>query len=294
MQFKFWVIIIGMGALWGTSFVFNEIMLRDLGPMTISAGRVGFGAIGCLGFALVSGKNLAVPMGLALGIIVLGAFNFALPFAVYPIAQQYIPSGLAGIINAITPIMVVIVSHFWPNREKATIIKTIGVLFGFAGIIILIAPSFSGGGGANLFAILFTLLAPVSYAIAFNLMPKYKPYDPTVIVALALSGGTILIAPLAFILEGVPAMPHVETWASLAFVGFVLTSATFIAMYRILPMIGATNASIPTIVAPVSAVILGSYIMGEDLGPAHIVGMVVIIIGMIIIDGRLVVRFLKS
>ncbi len=285
ITFKYWLIIISLGIAWGTSFVFNAVLLRELGPLTVSFGRSAFGAIGCWAYAIAMRKSFTMSWDLAGGMLFLGAVNFGIPFAVYPISQQYVASGVAGIVNATTPVMVVIVSHIWAGGEKATVMKSIGVLFGLVGVILLALPAL--GQGSKFWAILFLLLAPLCYAVAFNFARRYKDMDSTLVAAMALTGGTLFIAPVSIWVEGVPVIHNTETWVSLAIIGFVLTSAAFIVFYWLLPKIGATNSSIITFIAPISAVMLGSIILQETLKPEHILGMIGILAGLLLIDGRL-------
>lgn len=282
---KYWLVIFVLGIAWGTSFIFNAVLLREIGPLTVSFGRSALGAIGCWIYAIAMRKSFTMSWGLAGGMLFLGAFNFGIPFAVYPISQQYVASGVAGIVNATTPVMVVIVAHFWKDGEKATVAKTVGVLFGLVGVTMLAVPAL--GRGSEFWAIVFLLLAPFCYAIAFNFARRFKDMDSTLVAALALTGGTLFIAPVSLWVEGVPEIHNTETWVSLAIIGFVLTSAAFIVFYWLLPKIGATNSSIITFIAPISAVVLGSVILKETLKTEHFIGMGGILIGLVLIDGWL-------
>lgn len=285
----FWIGILGFA--WGASFFFNEILLREVGPVWVSALRVGTGALACWLFLLVTGRRFSLP-GKALGqIAVLGLAMFALPFVIYPIGQGYITSGAAGIINAMTPIMVVILSHFWPGGEKATALKSIGVLFGFAGIVFLAAPAL--GEGSRLFGILFTVLAPVCYAFALNWVRRLSAIDQTVMLTWGLTFATLFTAPVALLAEGLPtSFSGAAIWATLA-IGPVLTCAAFIMFYWLLPRVGATNISTLTFIAPVSALILAAFVLGEEMKASYFFGMAAIFVGLLLIDGR-VVRVLRG
>lgn len=284
MSLKYWLIIAALGIVWGSSFLFNEILLRELGPLMVSLGRTGLGAVGCWAYVLLTRKRVSLSWGLIGGMLFLGVLNFALPFAIYPLSQQYVTSGVAGIVNATTPVMVVIVTHFWAGGERASLPKILGVVLGMAGVAILAVPAL--GHESELFAILFMLLAPLCYAFAFNFARRFRDIDPTIVAALALTGGTIAIAPVAIWIEGIPVITRFQTWAALAVIGFALTSVAFIVFYWLLPIVGPTNTSTVTFIAPVSAVALGAFILGEKLLPEHAAGAVAIFCGMLLIDGR--------
>ncbi|MDG1739709.1 MAG: DMT family transporter [Paracoccaceae bacterium] len=287
MPLKYWFFIFLLAAGWGSSFFFNEILLRELGPMWVALGRVGMGAIGCWLWMIASRMNLSLPKA-SLGVLVAFAFfQYSFPLAVYPLAQQYITSSAAGIVNAMTPIMVVLVSHFWPQGEKATLPKIIGVILGFAGITLLAQPSIQGQGASDPVALLLTITAPVSYGIALNLLRRLDGVERVSLTAWSATIGAVLLFPLAFGLEGLPTITKIETWAALLFIGFVLTSAAFILLFWLIPRVGGTTASTITFLAPISSVLLGVYILSEVLFPIQFAGMAVIFSGLLFIDGRL-------
>ena len=97
-----WIIIIVLGFLWGTSFFFNEVLLREMGPLGVSFARVTMAAIFCWVWLFATGCNPRVDLQLMPKFAFMGVMMFAIPFAVYPIGQQYVASGVAGIVNALT------------------------------------------------------------------------------------------------------------------------------------------------------------------------------------------------
>lgn len=284
MSARYWAIIFVLGIGWGASFYFNEILLRELGPISVSMGRVGLGALGCWVYVIATGGYIPVTTGRLGALFFLGSLQYAIPFAIYPVAQQYITGGAAGIINALMPIMVVIVSHVWPGGEKATLAKSLGVICGFAGIVVMALPRVGQGGA--FWGLMLAALAPVCYALAINYNRRFAQLNPAAIAAWGLTGATVLITPVALWAEGTPVITRSETWVALAVIGFVLTSASFIAVYWMLPRVGATNFSTVTFIAPISAVLLGVVLLGEEIGVPHILGMAAIFAGLLLIDGR--------
>jgi drug/metabolite transporter (DMT)-like permease len=134
--------------------------------------------------------------------------------------------------------------------------------------------------------LLVAALAPVCYGIALNLVRQLRGLDPVIMTASAMTGGALAIAPLALSVEGLPHVPGWELAIAFAVVGFGLTSAAFLIMYSILPKVGATNLSLVTLVAPISATCIGAGIFGETVGAGHLIGMGLILAGLIAIDGR--------
>ena len=288
MSLKYWAMIAGLGIIWGTSFAMNEILLREIGPLSISMGRVLLGAAFCWAFVFATGRDKSLPSGKIIALFLLGATNFALPLAIYPISQAHLASGVAGIMNGLTPVAVVIISQFWPGGERANVAKFTGVTFGFLGIYLLAIPSFAAGDKSELWALLIILVAPISYGVSLNIMRQFKGYDPIMLVTYALSLATVLLAPLVLWREGLPVITQAATWAALAWIGFVATGFAFICLYWLVPRVGGTNMSTATFIAPVSAILLGVFLLGEVLETAHLLGMAAIFCGMLMIDGRII------
>jgi len=280
----FWIIL--LGAIWGCSFIFNAVLIREIGPLWVTSFRVGIGALGCWAVMIALRKAIPRDPVLWLKLGALGILAYAIPFALFPLAQANLASGVAAIINALTPIMTVIVSHFWRGGEKANRIKTAGVVLGFAGAAILASPALSSGGDSRLWAIGACLLATLCYALSLNITRSFKSIEPTALAAIALTGATIVSVPLALVTEGVPVMTRPETWLAAIAIGLISTAFTFQIMYRILPRVGPTNFATTTFIAPISALILGVTLLGETVLPIQIAGMLVIFAGLLLIDGR--------
>lgn len=288
----FWVIL--LGAIWGCSFLFNAVLIRELGPLWVSAARVGIGALGCWAVFVAMRKPLPREPLLYLQLLFLGVLGYAIPFALFPVSQLNLASGVTAIINALTPITTVIVSHFWPGGERATWLKSAGVAAGFGGAAILALPALQSGGTSQLWAIGTCILATLCYAISLNYTRRFARIDPTTIATLALTGATIVVIPVAFLVHGAPVITRIETWGAALGIGLLATTIAFLIMYRILPRIGATNFTTVTFIAPVSAIILGVTLLGETILPTHFLGMAAIFLGLLLIDGRIVRRWRRT
>ncbi|MCZ4345093.1 DMT family transporter [Devosia neptuniae] len=287
MERRDWFLIIMLGAIWGCSFIFNAVLIREIGPIWVTSFRVGIGAIGCWVFLLLRRKPIPRDPMLWIKLGGLGILAYAIPFALFPLAQANLASGVAAIINALTPLVTVIVSHFWLGGEKASRIKMAGVTVGFAGAFILAWPALSTGGDSRLWAIGACLLATLCYALSLNITRSFKAIEPTALASIALTGAAAVSIPVAFLTEGTPVMVRPETWLAAIAIGLMSTAFTFQVMYRILPRVGPTNFATTTFIAPISAVILGVTVLRETVLPIQILGMFVIFTGLLLIDGRI-------
>lgn len=286
MSLRDWLTIILLGAVWGCSFVFNAVLIREIGPIWVTTFRVGIGALGCWAFLIALRKPVPRDPALWLQLAALGVLAYAIPFALFPLAQAHLASGVAAIINALTPMMTAIVSHFWVGGEKATPTKLTGVFIGFVGASILVSPALMAGGNSHLWAVAACLGATLCYALSLNITRSYKHIEPTAFASIALSGAAIVALPIAFLTEGVPHMTRPETYGAAIAIGLLSTAFTFQIMYRILPRVGATNFATTTFIAPISALIIGVTVLGETILPIQILGMLVIFFGLLFIDGR--------
>ena len=293
MAARDWLWVILLGSIWGCSFLFNAVLIREIGPLWVSAIRVGIGMLGCWAIFVAMRKPLPREPLVYLQMLLLGIIGYAIPFALFPVSQMHLASGVAAIVNALTPITTVIVSHFWPGGEKATWLKSAGVVAGFTGAAILALPSLQSGGTSQLWAIGACLLATLCYAVSLNYTRRFSKMDPTTIATLALTGATLAGIPVAFLGHGVPVITRPETWGAALGIGLLATTFAFMIMYRLLPRIGATNFTSVTFIAPISAILFGVTLLGETLLPSHFLGMAAIFLGLLLIDGRIVRRLQK-
>lgn len=287
MSLKDWLLIILLGAIWGCSFVFNAVLIREIGPLWVTSLRVAIGALGCWLFLFARRKPVPRDPKLWLQLGALGLLAYAIPFALFPLAQAHLASGIAAIINALTPMVTAVLSHFWIGGEKATPTKFTGVAIGFVGAAILVSPALAAGGSSQLWAVGACLGATLCYGLSLNITRSYKHVEPTAFAAIALTGAAIVATPVAYFAEGVPVITKAETWAAALAIGLLSTAFTFQIMYRILPRVGATNFATTTFVAPISALLIGVTVLGETILPIQILGMLVIFFGLLFIDGRI-------
>lgn len=173
MSLRDWFWIILLGGIWGCSFIFNAILIRELGPIWVTAFRVGIGALGC--WAAVFALRKSVPRDPVLWVQLagLGVVAYAIPFALFPLAQASLASGIAAIINALTPMTTAVISHFWIGGEKASPLKFTGVGIGFIGAAILVSPALTSGGDSHLWAVFACLGATLCYALSLNITRSF-------------------------------------------------------------------------------------------------------------------------
>ncbi len=283
-----WLLLIILSILWGGSFFFNKLTVAEWPPFAVVQVRVGLAALALLLVVRIAGQSMAVGRELWLAFFGMGILNNLIPFSLFLWGQQQIASGLASILNATTPIFAVLVMHCFGN-EKATGLMLGGVLAGLVGVAILMGPDAIGGLGSNLAAQLACVLAAVSYAFSGLLGRRFRGVSPLVAATGQLSASTVMMIPIVFVLHPPWTLPVPSHQAILALVGLALisTALAYLLFFRIMRAAGPSNVMLVTFLIPVSAILLGSGLLGEALRPRHFAGMAAIFVGLALIDGRL-------
>lgn len=294
MGVKLWCLIIILSIIWGASFFFVEIAVERMTPLTIVLCRVGFAAFLLLGFVWFTGRKMPKKFGIWSALLALGALNNVIPFSLITWGQSHIDSSQAAILNATAPVFSVILAHFLTKDEPLTKNRLIGVLFGWGGVAILIGIDALNGVGLKIAGQVAVLGAALLYAFAAIFGRRFKEIDPVVVAAGMLTGSTIIMIPLTFMMEQPLSLnPTTGTWMALFGLSAISTALAYIIYFYVLSKAGATNILLVTFLIPVSAIFLGMMVLGESLRWNAFAGVALIFTGLIFIDGRLLKRLKK-
>ncbi len=289
MGARTWLMLLTLSVLWGGSFFFVAVVVSDLPPLTIVTLRVGLAAVALWAFALTIGLRPPRAPGVWIALFAMGVLNNVIPFSLIVWGQTHIASGLASILNATTPLFTVIVAGSLLPDERATPMKVLGVIVGFGGIVVMFGSSALRAEG-NALAQLAVLGAALSYALAgvFGRRFKRKRVHPIATAAGQVTASCAILAPCAFYYDGPLdfAVLGLDAWASVVGLAVLSTAAAYVLYFKILETAGATNLLLVTLLIPVTAIVLGSFVLGETLELVHFVGMGIIAFGLSIIDGR--------
>lgn len=286
-----WGMLVALSLLWGGSFFFIGIAVKELPPVTIVTLRVSLAATALLIVCRIMGLHLPRQWAVWRAFFGMGLLNNIIPFCLIVWGQTHIASGLASILNATTPLFTVIVAHFLTADEKMTGNKLAGVLIGFAGVATMIGPAAFGGAISGLWGQIAILGAAISYSFAgiFGRRFKAMGVPPLMTATGQISSSTLMLIPAALLIDKpwTLAMPSLGTWGALIGIALLSTALAYLIFFRILATAGATNLALVTFLIPVSAILLGSLILGEQLEIKHFAGMALIAAGLAAIDGRL-------
>jgi drug/metabolite transporter (DMT)-like permease len=275
---------------WGAAFFFSKVAVAELKPFTIVLGRVGLAAITLN--IIVLARRQALPKSIRTwgSYLFIGLLNNIIPFSLIFWGQIRIASGLAAILNAATPLWTAILAHFLTKDEKLTLNRMAGVLVGLSGVATMIGWGALKGLGWNVISELAVIGAGVSYAFAAIYGKRFKEAPPMVSATTQLTCSTLVILPIVLVFDQ-PwklAPPNAATWGSLIGIALFSTSLAYLIYFRLLKTTAASNVLLATLLVPISALILGIFVLGETIEARQFAGMGLIGVGLAFIDGRLV------
>jgi drug/metabolite transporter (DMT)-like permease len=287
-----WLLLIALSILWGGSFFFAELALRELPTLLVVLGRVGLAALALNLVLRMKGRALPRDRRTWGAFFGMGALNNLIPFGLIFWGQTEIASGLAAILNATTPLFTVVLAHFLTRDERMGAGRLGGVLLGLVGVAVMIGPDALKGLGLDVVAQIAVLGAALSYACAGIFGRRFRDLPPLVTATGQVTATTLMMLPLALALERpweLP-LPGALTWTALLGLALICTALAYVLYFRILATAGATNLLLVTFLIPVSALFLGITILDEQIASRDLAGMALIGLGLAAIDGRLLAR----
>lgn len=291
-----WLMLVGLGLLWGGSFFFAGVAVKHIPPFTLAFLRFALAALALHIFIAGRYGIYGVLRARWRPFLILGLFNNVLPHGMIFLGQTEIGAGLASILNATTPIWTVIVAHLMTEDEKLTGRKMTGTLIGLAGTVILFAPQLTIGADAPLWAMALPLAAAISYGFAAVWGRQFRDVMPAVTATGQLTASTLIILPLV-LLHDMPwylQQPPVGAFSAVLALALLSTALAYIIYFRLISTAGATNASLVTLLVPPSAILLSTLFLGERMGAEDWLGLALIILGLLVLDGRLMRRITQA
>ncbi len=289
MRLKEWTAFGLLGLIWGSSFLWIKIGVTSITPMVLVTLRVSFGLVALLLVMAVQRQAFPRDRVTILKFGFMGVFNTVIPFLLITWGETKINSGLASILNAATPLFVIIIAQFWLHDEKITTARLGGLLLGFAGVIVLVLQNLRPGEGQNdVWGELAVLLATVSYAVALVFSRKYlrgtKPVVQSTMILVVASALMWIIMPVADRPVVFPATPL--TWIAVIWLGVLGLCVAYLLFFYLNNAVGPTRASLVTYVFPVVGVVLGIIFLSEPLTWNMVVGSILVVGGIAVVNRK--------
>jgi drug/metabolite transporter (DMT)-like permease len=211
--------------------------------------------------------------------------NNVIPFNLIAWGQQEITASVGSILNATTPLFTVIIANYWPNGEKATLNRIFGVIIGFCGVILLMGLSIHDIDN-SIIGQSAILLAAISYAISALIGKEIKKIHPAISATYMLSISSVILLPIV-LFSGNELLPQASKQSMIAILGLAIfsTSIAYLIFYKLIENIGS-NVMLVTLLMPVSAILLSIIILNETINTTQSIGLILILIGLILVDGR--------
>ncbi|KQZ81452.1 ABC transporter permease [Mesorhizobium sp. Root157] len=289
MALKDWAQLLLLGAIWGGSFFFARISVAEVHPIVLVLFRVAIAAAALQLYLAVRGPSFRLAFKHTSLFFLLALANNVIPFSLIFAGQTELGAGLASVLNATTPFWTLIVANFFTVDERLSLSKVAGIALGIAGTAIMIGPGLMAGLDGSVWAKFALVGASFSYAVALMVARRFKDVPSPVVATGQLTASTIIMIPVVLVVHGPDGLfsASLPVWAAVLGLALLSTAVAYILYFNIIASAGATNASLVTLIVPVSAILLGVTFLGEHLELFEIAGMVVIALGLVTIDGRL-------
>ncbi len=292
MKLKHWMAFISLTLIWGTSFLWIKIAVREIDPLSLVAFRLAFGLAGLAVFFPIRKPHLPREARTWVSLAVLGLLSSAIPWVSISWAETTIDSALASVLNGTVPLFTIVIAHLLLHDDKITSERVMGLLLGFAGVFVLTqrpggttAASVPGGGGFMGKAAM--LLATLSYALgSVHARRSLRRVDALVQAFFSMAFSLVLVVSVAALWKGVAIPARTDTWVAVGWLGVLGAGVASLVFYILLHAVGPTRSSLVTYTIPVVGVTLGVLILNERLDWHLAVGLGLIVAGVWAVNRR--------
>ena len=284
MSTKNWLKFIVLGALWGSVFLWIKIAQQELGTLTIVAFRVFFALVGYVIIFIALKRKLPLRQYWKT-FLVLSLFNITIPFILISWSQKYVSSGMSSVLNSTSTLITFMLAHWLIPDDRLTPAKSIGLILGFGGVVVLMSDQLASGQGQILAGQVGMLIGATCYALG-SVTARIKAHNiPSEIIAMGQAVfGSLVMVPLAVGVEAPFQFPqHPITWLAVIALGILCTCFSHLLFFSLLKSIG-TRAQMVTYVMVFFAVALGIIFLGETPGWQFFAGGVLVFAGILIVN----------
>ncbi len=281
------LLLLVLAALWGPSFLFIKISVEEISPMLLAGLRIGLAAIVLNLFLYLKSQRLTWNIKFWKQVTISGLFAQAIPFTLINWGEQYVDSGLASILNGLTPLSTVIMAHYFISTEQLTTKKIIGVILGFFGLAVLCLPQLIDGANFGLLGIAAVALGAISYGVGMIFSRIYfKDTPPMHAPAGQLLVTSMYMLPISIYFDTSTKLLSLSTNVvlSVLVLGIFGTAVAFVVYFKLLKRAGPSFLSLVTYIMPVFSVVLGIIFLNETLSITVLWGMGLILLGIFIVN----------
>ncbi len=282
-----WLVFLGLGFIWGSSYLFIKLAVDDFGTATLVALRLVIGATLLWAVVLVARQTLPREPRMYGHLIVMAVINIMIPFLLITWAEQSVESSLAAILTSPVPLFAIVLSSLFLPDEPIRVNGLLGLLVGFVGVILVVSPGLTGAG-SSISGQLALLGAAFSYACgAVYARRNVRGLAPMVPAVFQVTFAAIMASTLALLLEHPwTATPDAQAIFSIVWLGILGSGVAYLFVFRLFKNWGATRTTLVAYEIPVWGIVLGFLVLGEPVGAQLIAGTALIITGVALVNAR--------
>jgi drug/metabolite transporter (DMT)-like permease len=282
--------LLALGVMWGTSYVWIKVAVQTLSTFTLIAARLGIGL--ALLAAVAAATRLELPRNPRIygHLLVMAVINIVIPFTLITWAEQQVNSNIAAIINGAVPLFVVVIAAWFLDDEPLTVNRLAGILVGYVGVVILVAPGLlSGQATGSLSGELALIGSTLAYAVgAVYARANMRGVTPLVPALFQVAFAFVIVSGLALATE----RPFAQNWPAatifaVAWLGLFGSALAYILMFRLLARIGAGGTSVLAYLLPIVGIVSGFFVRGEGIDITLAVGTALILGGIGLASSKL-------
>ncbi|MEM1297852.1 MAG: EamA family transporter [Pseudomonadota bacterium] len=273
-----------LALLWGSSYLFIRVAVETIPPVTLVALRVSIASVLLLAIARAQGHRLPRDPGTWGHLAVQSFLNSYGAWTLLAWGQQYVESGLAGVLNSTAPVFVVLISALWLRRaSKARAVA--GACLGLAGVVLIMGPEVLAGLGRNVAAQGAVLAGSMLYAFAALNGGRFAHLPPVITAAGTMLVAAVVLIPASLVLEQPWTLsPSAKSLAAASALGLLCTGLAMFLYFRLLRTLGPLGAASQAYLRAGVAVVLGMVILGETLDAFTALGIATALAGVILIN----------
>jgi len=285
-----WLLLLVLGLIWGTSYAFIKLGVQTLPTFTLIASRLGIGLVLLASVVVVAREKLPRDPRTYVHLLVMGVINIVIPFTLITTAERSVDSALAAILNGAVPLVVIVVAAFFLHDEPITVNRLVGLLIGYAGVIVLVSRGLTTLGTADSFAGEVALLgSTLAYGIgAVYSRRNTRGLRPLIPALFQVGFAFVIVTILAFVLESPLSVSwNTDALVAVLWLGLLGSGIAYILNFRLLGRIGATRTSLLAYLLPVVGIVSGALMFGETVDARVVVGTGLVIAGVALVNSRM-------
>lgn len=287
-----WLSLLVLALMWGTSYAFIKLGVQTLPTFTLIASRLFIGFVFLASVVAIVREPLPRSPHIYMHLLVMAVINIVIPFFLITTAERSVPSAIAAIINGAVPLVVILLAALVLHDEPITLGRLIGLLVGYAGVIVIVSPGLATSSGSAISGELALVGSTISYGVgAVYTRRNMKGLRPMIPAMFQVGFAFAIVSALALITEH----PFAVAWngdaiLAVAWLGVFGSGAAYLLNFRLLARIGATRTSILAYFLPIIGIVSGALMFQEHIDPVVLIGTALVLGGIALVNGRFLQR----